>query len=169
MIHKYKHLEIIHNTGELAYDGSLYPVLLAMTDDMLGPSPMHMKYVSYIYDRLGIWIMMDQFSWSHWVCPMQVCLYSTRYYRNKCYLALHCILSLYCGYIIQIWHPCVVYNWNNSPERGLSPEGVARGRQSSRGGVIPVVHHTGMSYLFYYTEQHTKHKRGKMTNTRNFG
>ena len=45
----------------------------------------------------------------------------------------------------------------------------ALGRQSSLGGVIPVVHHTGMSYLFYYTEQHTKHKRGKMTNTRNFG
>ena len=73
------------------------------------------------------------------------------------------------AYIIQIWHPCVVYNRNNSPERGLSPEGVARGRQSSRGGVIPVEHHTGMSYLFYYTEQNTKHKRGKMTNTRNFG
>ena len=37
----------------------------------------------------------------------------------------------------------------------------ALGRQSSLGGVIPVVHHTGMAYLFNYTEQHTKHKRGK--------
>ena len=25
--------------------------------------------------------------------------------------------------IIQIWHPCVVYSRNNSPERGLSPSG----------------------------------------------
>ena len=30
-------------------------------------------------------------------------------------------------YVIQIWHPCVVYNRNNSPERGVSPEGVPRG------------------------------------------
>ena len=32
-------------TGELGYDGPLYDRLLAMTDDMLGPSPMHIKYV----------------------------------------------------------------------------------------------------------------------------
>ena len=70
--------------------------------------------------------------------------------------------------IFLIWHPCVVYNRNNSPERGVSPEGVARGRHSSRGGVIPVVHHTGMSYLFYYTEQHTKHKRGKIDKHQRF-
>ena len=67
-------------------------------------------------------------------------------------------------YNIQIWHPCVVYNRNNSPERGVSPEGV----HSSLGGVIPVVHHTGMSYLFYYTEQHTKHKRGKIDKHQRF-
>ena len=36
-------------TGELAYDGPLYARPLAMTDDMLGPSPMHIKYVSYVY------------------------------------------------------------------------------------------------------------------------
>ena len=35
-------------------------------------------------------------------------------------------------------------------------------------GVIPVVHHTGMSYLFYYTEQHTKHKRGKIDKHQRF-
>ena len=33
------------NTGELGYDGPLYDGLLAMTDDMLGPSPMHINYV----------------------------------------------------------------------------------------------------------------------------
>ena len=27
------------NTGELAYDGPMYAILLAMTGDMLGPSP----------------------------------------------------------------------------------------------------------------------------------
>ena len=30
-------------TGELGYDGPLYDGLLAMTDDMLGPSPMHIN------------------------------------------------------------------------------------------------------------------------------
>ena len=44
------------NTGELAYDSPLYAGPLSMTDDMLGPSPMHIKYVSYVpvYDRLCI-------------------------------------------------------------------------------------------------------------------
>ena len=32
------------NTGELGYDGPLYDGSLHMTDDMLGPSPMHIKY-----------------------------------------------------------------------------------------------------------------------------
>ena len=40
---------------------------------------------------------------------------------------------------------------NNFPERGLWLEGVAQGRQSSRGEVIPGGHPTGMSYLLYYT------------------
>ena len=34
----------LHNTGELGYDGPLYDRFLHMTDDMLGPSPMHIKY-----------------------------------------------------------------------------------------------------------------------------
>ena len=38
-------LNIFKNTGELGYDGPLYDGLLAMTDDMLGPSPMHINYV----------------------------------------------------------------------------------------------------------------------------
>ena len=42
-------------TCELGYDGPLYDGFLHMTDDMLGPSPMHIKYSSYVY---------DQFSWS---------------------------------------------------------------------------------------------------------
>ena len=35
-------------TGELGYDGPLYDGLLSMTDDMLGPNPLHIKYVSYV-------------------------------------------------------------------------------------------------------------------------
>ena len=42
--------------GELGYDGPLYDRFLHMTDNMLGPSLMHIKYSSYVY---------DQFSWSH--------------------------------------------------------------------------------------------------------
>ena len=42
------------NTGELGYDGPLYDGFLLMTDDMLGPSPMHIKYSSYVYDRFCI-------------------------------------------------------------------------------------------------------------------
>ena len=38
-------------------------------------------------------------------------------------------------------------------------EGVARGRQSSRGDVIPGGNPTGISYLFYYTEQIQNTKR----------
>ena len=45
---------------------------------------------------------------------------------------------------------------NNFPERELLLEGVARGRQSSRWEVITGGNPTGMSYLFYYTEQNTK-------------
>ena len=41
-------------TGELGYDGPLYDRSLHMTDDMLGPSPMHIKYLSYAYDRFCI-------------------------------------------------------------------------------------------------------------------
>ena len=33
-------------TGELGYDRPLYAGLLAMMDNMLGPSPLHIKYVS---------------------------------------------------------------------------------------------------------------------------
>ena len=36
------HRKII--TGELGYDEPLYDGFLHMTDDMLGPSPMHIKY-----------------------------------------------------------------------------------------------------------------------------
>ena len=41
-------------TGELGYDGPLYDGFLHMTDDMLGPSPMHIKYSSYVYDGFCI-------------------------------------------------------------------------------------------------------------------
>ena len=59
------------NTGELGYDGPLYDRYLHMTDEMLGPSPMHIKYSSF--DRLSIW--RTNFSWSHWVRHIQVHLY----------------------------------------------------------------------------------------------
>ena len=42
------------NTGELGYDGPLYDGFLHMTDDMLGPSLMHIKYLSYVYDGFCI-------------------------------------------------------------------------------------------------------------------
>ena len=45
---------LTNNTGELGYDGPLYDGFLLMTDDMLGPSPMHIKYSSYVYDRFCI-------------------------------------------------------------------------------------------------------------------
>ena len=48
-------LLIIVITGELGYDGPLYNRFLHMTDDMLGPSPMHIKYSSYVYDGFCIW------------------------------------------------------------------------------------------------------------------
>ena len=38
----------------LGYDGPLYDGFLHMTDEMLGPSPMHIKYSSYVYDRFCI-------------------------------------------------------------------------------------------------------------------
>ena len=41
-------------TGELGYEGPLYDGFLQMTDDMLGPSPMHIKYSSYVYDGFCI-------------------------------------------------------------------------------------------------------------------
>ena len=41
-------------TGELGYDGPLYDGFLHMTDDMLGPSLMHIKYSSYVYDGFCI-------------------------------------------------------------------------------------------------------------------
>ena len=41
-------------TGELGYDGPLYDRFLHMTDDMLGPSPMHIMYSSYVYDGFCI-------------------------------------------------------------------------------------------------------------------
>ena len=63
--------------------------------------------------------------------------------------------------IIQIWHPGGVYIRNNIPERGLSSEVVARVWQSSRGKHIPGGHPTGMSYMFYYTGQNTKHNKRK--------
>ena len=74
------------NTGELGYDGPLYDGFLHMTDDMLGPSPMHIKYSSYVYDGFCIgrtnfpgpiesviskitctWFMM-------WYCTSTLCL-----------------------------------------------------------------------------------------------
>ena len=41
-------------TGELGYDRPLYDGFLHMTDNMLGPSPMHIKYLSYVYDGFCI-------------------------------------------------------------------------------------------------------------------
>ena len=47
------HVFLTSYTGELGYDRPLYDRFLHMTDDMLGPSPMHIKYSSYVYDRFS--------------------------------------------------------------------------------------------------------------------
>ena len=49
-----KLIKVIENTGELAYDGPLYDRFLHMTDDRLGPSLMHIKYSSYVYNGFCI-------------------------------------------------------------------------------------------------------------------
>ena len=36
------------------HEGPLYDGFLHITDDMLGPSPMHIKYLSYVYDGFCI-------------------------------------------------------------------------------------------------------------------
>ena len=41
-------------TGKLGYDRPLYDGFLHMTDNMLGPSLMHIKYLSYVYDGFCI-------------------------------------------------------------------------------------------------------------------
>ena len=55
-IFRYKDVSCLtlSNTDELGYDGPLYDRLLAMTDNLLGPSLMHIEYVSYVYDRFCI-------------------------------------------------------------------------------------------------------------------
>ena len=46
---------LLQSTGELGYDGPLYDGSLpTMTDDMLGPSSMQIKYSSYVYDGFCI-------------------------------------------------------------------------------------------------------------------
>ena len=47
-------LQCVGVTGELGYDGPLYDGFLHMTDSILGPSPMHIKYSSYVYDGFCI-------------------------------------------------------------------------------------------------------------------
>ena len=42
---------MIYNTGELGYNGPLYVRLLAMTDNVLGPSSMHIKYIYWTMRR----------------------------------------------------------------------------------------------------------------------
>ena len=44
----------IYTIGQLGYDGPLYDGLLSITDNMLGPSPMRIKYLSYVYDEYCI-------------------------------------------------------------------------------------------------------------------
>ena len=73
-------------TGELGYDGPLYDGFLHMTDDMLGPSRMHIKYSSYVYD--GFCIQRTNFSGpiesviSKFTCMfISYYLTSSRYYK----------------------------------------------------------------------------------------
>ena len=50
-IYVYINIYIYVYTGELGYDGPLYDGLLTMTDDMLGPSPMHINYMYWTMHR----------------------------------------------------------------------------------------------------------------------
>ena len=50
----HRSFKTVEYTGERGYDGPLYDGFLHMTDDMLGPSPMHIKYLSYAYDGFCI-------------------------------------------------------------------------------------------------------------------
>ena len=81
-------------------------------------------------------------------CNLRFFLQKSIYPKFLVFVIFFLLFCMLFGIIKQIWHPCVVYNRNNSPSRGLSPSGYALGRQSSLGGVIAVVHHTGMSYLY---------------------
>ena len=47
-------VQVFGNTGEFGYDGPLYDRFSPMMDDMLGPSPMHIRYLSYVYDGFCI-------------------------------------------------------------------------------------------------------------------
>ena len=47
-------LKMFHVTGKFGYDRPLYDGFLHMTDDVLGPSQMHIKYSSYVYDGFCI-------------------------------------------------------------------------------------------------------------------
>ena len=49
-----KHFSEKITTGELGYEGPLYDRFLHMTDNRLGPSSMHIKYLSYVYDGFCI-------------------------------------------------------------------------------------------------------------------
>ena len=55
------------STGELGYDGPQYDILLPMTDDVRSPSPMHIKYVTYMY--------MPDFAYDGPIFLIQVRLY----------------------------------------------------------------------------------------------
>ena len=46
-----QNISLLIYTGELGYDGPLYNGFLAMTDDMLGPSPMHINYMYWTMRR----------------------------------------------------------------------------------------------------------------------
>ena len=80
------------STGELGYDGPLYNGFLHMTDDMLGPSQMHIKYSSYVYDGFCIWRTNFpgpiQSVISKFTCIRVTEQYLTHSEHNECLLSL---------------------------------------------------------------------------------
>ena len=79
-------------TGELGYDGPPYDRFLHMTDNMLGPSPMHIKYSSYVYTT--------DFSYDG---PIFLVPLSLPYPSSPVYI--YHMLALYshcCGYVVKI-------------------------------------------------------------------
>ena len=78
-------------TGELGYDGPLYDGFLHMTDEMLGPSPMHIKYSSHVYDGFCIWrtnfpgpieCVISKFTCNHESVPMNTNITGLRWFST---------------------------------------------------------------------------------------
>ena len=99
-------------TGELGYDGPLYNGFLHMTDDMLGTSPMHIKYSSYVYDGFCIWR-------THFPGPIEsviskfTCIYRVCVCHWRHWFKFHISCWACARYLLHTWQwrRCPPSNW----------------------------------------------------------